>query len=94
MPHRQLHLLCYDIACRKRLARALKLTRTYATGGQKSVHEIFVTEYERDKLVKDMRELLDLRVDRFLLLRLDSRSPVRTLGKAIPPGEPSLFLVS
>ena len=94
MTQRQLHLACYDIACPNRLARALKLTRTYATGGQKSVHEVFLTETERDKMVRDMSELLDLGVDRFLLLRLDPRSPVRVLGKAIAPTEPRIFLVT
>ena len=94
MTQRQLHLACYDIACPKRLARALKLTRTYATGRQKSVHEVFLTETERDKMVRDMSELLDLGVDRFLLLRLDPRSPVLVLGKAIAPAEPRIFLVT
>ena len=94
MTQRQLHLACYDVACPKRLARALKLTRTYATGGQRSVHEVFLTETERDTMVRNMRELLDLSADRFLLLRLDPRSPVRTLGKATAPAERSIFLVT
>lgn len=94
MPQRQLHLACYDVACHKRLARALKLARRYATGGQKSVHEIFLTEAERDTLVADMRQLLDLSTDRFLLLRLDPRSRVFTLGKAIQPADPDFFYVA
>jgi len=94
MPQRQLHLACYDVACRKRLSRALKLARRYATGGQKSVHELFLTEAERDSLVADMRQLLDLSTDRFLLLRLDPRSRVYTLGKAIQPADPDFFYIA
>ncbi len=94
MTTRQLHLACYDVACPRRLTRALKLARRYATGGQKSVHELFLTEAERDALVQDMRHLLDLGTDRFLLLRLDPRSRVHTLGKAVPPADPEFFYVA
>ncbi len=93
MPHRDLHLACYDIAEPRRLSAALKLARRYATGGQKSVHEIFLTPFERDTLVADMRVLLDLVTDRFLLLRLDPRSRVFTLGKAIPPADPDHYYI-
>ena len=94
MTTRQLHLACYDVACPRRHTRALKLARRYATGGQKSVHELFLTEAERDALVQDMRHLLDLSTDRFLLLRLDPRSRVHTLGKAVPPADPDFFYVA
>lgn len=94
MTQRQLHLACYDVACPKRLVRALKLARRYATGGQKSVHEIYLTEAERNDLVADMQQLLDLSTDRFLLLRLDPRSRVMTLGKAIAPADPDFFYVA
>ena len=94
MTTRQLHLACYDVACPRRLTRALKLARRYATGGQKSVHELFLTEAERDDLVQDMRHLLNLSTDRFLLLRLDPRSRVHTLGKAVPPADPDFFYVA
>jgi CRISPR-associated protein Cas2 len=40
-----------------------------------------------------MRNLLDLSTDRFLLLRLDPRSRVFTLGKALPPADPDYFYV-
>jgi CRISPR-associated protein Cas2 len=93
MPHRDLHLACYDVTEPRRLSAALKLARRYATGGQKSVHELFLTATERTNLVDDMRNLLDLSTDRFLLLRLDPRSRVFTLGKALPPADPDYFYV-
>ncbi len=93
MSERELHLAAYDISEPRRLTAALKLTRTYATGGQKSVHEIYLTPAERSALVQDMGALMDLSTDRFLLLRLDPRSRVHTLGKAVAPSDPDYFYV-
>lgn len=93
MPQRDLHLACYDITEPRRLVAALKLARCYATGGQKSAHELFLTPAERDTLVRDMGALIDPGSDRFLLLRLDPRSRVYTLGKAVAPADPDYFYV-
>jgi CRISPR-associated protein Cas2 len=93
MTQRYLHLAAYDISEPRRLSAALKLTRTYATGGQKSVHELFLTPAERQALVEDMSMLIDMDADRFLLLRLDPRSRVHTLGKAVVPADPDYFYV-
>jgi len=93
MPHRDLHLACYDVAEPRRLSAALKLARRYATGGQKSAHELFLTCAERETLVTDMRALLDAATDRFLLLRLDPRSKLFALGKAVAPADPDYFYV-
>ena len=93
MPARDLHLAAYDISEPRRLTAALKLTRAYATGGQKSVHELFLTPAERQRLVEDMSVLIDMDTDRFLLLRLDPRSRVHTLGKALAPADPDYFYI-
>ncbi len=93
MPQRALHLAAYDISEPRRLVAALKLMRAYATGGQKSVHELYLTPAERQSLVEDMGVLMDLETDRFLLLRLDPRSRVHTLGKAVTPSDPDFFYV-
>jgi CRISPR-associated protein Cas2 len=93
MPSRDLYLAAYDICEPRRLSAALKLTRTYATGGQKSVHELFLTTAECTRLVEDMSVLLDLDTDRFLLIKLDPRSRVHTLGIAITPADPDYFYV-
>jgi len=93
MTHRDLYLACYDISVPRRLVAALKLTRAYATGGQKSVHEIFMTHAERANLLDDMRVLLDPETDRFMLLRLDPRNKVHALGKAIKPVDPDYFYI-
>lgn len=93
MAQRDLYLAAYDISEPRRLNAALKRTRAYATGGQKSVHELFLTPVERQKLVADMSVLIDMATDRFLLLRLDPRSRVHTLGKAVAPADPDYFYV-
>lgn len=93
MPQRALHLAAYDISEPRRLVAALKLMRAFATGGQKSVHELYLTPAERQSMVEDMGVLMDLETDRFLLLRLDPRSRVHTLGKAVTPSDPDFFYV-
>ena len=91
--HRHLHLACYDVSEPERLLAALRLTRVYATGGQKSVHELYLSPSERTHLIEDMSALLDLNTDRFLLLRLDPRSKVHALGTAVRPADPDHFYV-
>jgi CRISPR-associated protein Cas2 len=93
MPQRALHLAAYDISEPRRLVAALKLMRAFATGGQKSVHELYLTSAERQSMVEDMGVLMDLETDRFMLLRLDPRSRVHTLGKAVTPSDPDFFYV-
>lgn len=93
MPQRTLHLAAYDISEPRRLVAALKLMRAFATGGQKSVHELYLTPAERQSMVEDMGVLMDLATDRFLLLRLDPRSRMYTLGKAVTPSDPNFFYV-
>lgn len=93
MLKRDLYLACYDMAQPRRLSAALKLARAYATGGQKSVHEMYLTPAERAQLIEDMSVLLQHDTDRFLLVRLDPRSRVHTLGRAVVPVDPDYFYV-
>lgn len=90
---RDLYLACYDVSQPRRLKAALKLARAYSTGGQKSVHELFMTPAERTQLIEDMSVLLQHDTDRFLLVRLDPRSRVHTLGRAVVPVDPDYFYV-
>jgi CRISPR-associated protein Cas2 len=92
--NRRLHLAAYDISDDSRLAAALRTVREYATGGQKSVHEVFVNERERKQLLSDIESTIDPATDSFMLVRLDSRLPVRTLGTATVPRDSRYFLVA
>ncbi len=93
MTLRQLHLVAYDIADPGRLDAVMQSVRAFATGGQKSVYECFLTPAERGALLADLALLIDEESDRLLLLRLDPRPKVVTLGIAVPPVDPPYYLV-
>ena len=78
--HRDLYLAFCDVAHPRRLAAALKLIRSYSVVGQKSVHELWMTNEERDTMVQDMFALLNPDHDRFQIIAIDPRSKVYTLG--------------
>lgn len=93
MTERNLFLAAYDVASPRRLAAALACVRAYRTGGQKSVHEIFLTPADRCELLHDMSLLLDVSEDRFLLIRLDPRARTWLLGLARAPADDNFFYV-
>jgi CRISPR-associated protein Cas2 len=94
METRALYLAAYDVADPRRLRAALDLVKGYSTGGQKSVHECFLTAGERARLLRAMEAVLVDAEDSFLLLRLDPRARVFTLGKAVEPMDAPYFHVS
>jgi CRISPR-associated protein Cas2 len=94
METRLLYLAAYDVCDPRRLRAALDLVKGYSTGGQKSVHECFLTAGERARLLCDMEAVLNESEDSFLLLRLDPRARVFTLGKAIEPMDAPYFHVA
>ncbi|MEK0085288.1 CRISPR-associated protein Cas2 [Benzoatithermus flavus] len=85
MPKRALHLVAYDIRCPRRLARVLHVVKAWSTGGQRSVHECWLTAGERAALEQELAAVIDRREDSVLLIRLDTARAVRTLGIARPP---------
>jgi CRISPR-associated protein Cas2 len=90
---RNLYLVSYDICHPRRLARALKTVRAYATGGQKSVHECWLEPGELAVLKRDLEAVINTGEDSVLFVRLDPRMKPRTLGIARPPADPSFFFV-
>lgn len=90
--HRHLYLAAYDIRSNRLRAAALRLLRAHATGGQKSVHEVWLTASEKRAVLNDMPHLLQEQ-DRFCLLRLDPRSRSHVLGTAEAPADPDYFYV-
>jgi CRISPR-associated protein Cas2 len=91
MTQRTLYLAAYDITDPSRLRRALHVLRDYATGGQKSVFECFLTPAEKQELETRMNELLDHEADRFFTLRLCPRRKPLTLGIGTRPVDPTYF---
>ena len=93
MSTRQLYLAAYDISCNRRLRKALYVLRGFASGGQKSVFECFLTAAEKARLLEDISLVIDPAEDRFILLKLAGAKHVRTLGKAVPPQDGSFYYV-
>lgn len=91
MSQRKLYLAAYDIADDNRLRQGLSILRDYATGGQKSVFECFLTDAEKQELLESMEQLIDPEEDRFFLLRLSQNAKTRTLGGAESPDEKRFF---
>jgi CRISPR-associated protein Cas2 len=91
MSGRDLYIAAYDICSPRRLRAALKLVKGHATGGQKSAYECFLTPAERRDLLRDLRGVIEPGEDRVLLIRLDPRSRVHTLGIADPPQDAPFF---
>lgn len=91
--NRRLYLAAYDVAHPRRLRATLELIKGYATGGQKSAYECWLSEGEKTALLHDMALVLEEDKDSFLLIGLDPRSPVQTLGQAETPADPDLFYI-
>ena len=92
MPDRILYLAAYDVTDPGRLQAALQVLKGYACGGQKSVFECFLTDREQRALVWEVRQVLDLACDRFLLLPL-GQVTTRALGIAVAPADPEFYYV-
>ncbi len=94
MPERSLYLAAYDVADRRRRAAALHVVKAYATSGQKSAYEVFLSDSEKGDLLLEMGQLIDDEDDRFFLVRLDPRSRTYVLGVAEAPVDPPYFYVA
>ena len=90
---RTLYLAAYDVSDDRRLKAALHCVRAYATGGQKSVHEVWLYPEEKGDLIADMALILHPSEDSFLLIRLDARQTIRTLGLGVVPRDLDWFYV-
>ncbi len=93
MPDRDLYLAAYDVTDADRLQAALHVLKGYASGGQKSVFECFLTARERLALLAEVRGMLDAAEDRFLLLLLPDAGGIRALGIAVRPSDPDFYYV-
>lgn len=91
---RRLYLAAYDVTELNRLRASLELVKAYATGGQKSAYECWLSETEKSELLHNMALLLNEAEDRFVLIGLDPRSNIHTLGKAITSTDPNTFYIS
>lgn len=91
MTQRSLFLAAYDVADPRRLKLSLELIKGHATGGQKSAYECYLNDTEKYRLLHDICLVLNEEADSFLLIGLDPRSRVFTLGRAVEPADPEHF---
>lgn len=94
MSQRTLYIAAYDITEPDRLRAALYVLKGYASGGQKSVFECFLTDSEKADLIEAVQNVIDTAEDRFFLVRLDPRMQVRVMGIAVKPVDPDFFYIS
>lgn len=93
MTKRTLTLVAYDISDHRSRARALKASKAFGLGGQKSVHECALTAAESSELKARLVALIDQEKDRLMFLKLDPRTQVRALSRSTAAKAPILFYV-
>ena len=93
MTSRTLTLIAYDIVSERSRVKALKAVRAFGVDGQKSVHECALTQSERRELSSRLREIVDPKTDRLMIMRLDPRSQVHALSEPKPAAPPTLLYV-
>ena len=90
---RNLYIVAYDIADPKRLRKLHRIVKQYATGGQKSAFECFLTSTERAELVKRGCLVINKKEDRFALLPVELRGQSILKGIALPAADPDFYYV-
>lgn len=94
LKHRRLYLIAYDISSHDIRRQALRICRKYATGGQRSIHECWLSDGEYGDVLADLSLIIDPESDRITSVLLDGRQPVHTLGRATEPLNPTLLVVA
>ena len=90
---RTLYLIAYDISHPKRLNRVRHFLKGYSTGGQKSVYECFLTDWELEDVSDGLEERIKETQDRIHIFTMDGRSKTHTLGIAAQPCDPAYFYI-
>lgn len=88
---RQFYLAAYDISDLARQQRARQTVCAFAVDGQRSVYECWLTPAEANRLAATTGAQLDPATDSFLLLHLDPRGRIVSLGRAAPARRADCF---
>lgn len=91
--HRKLYLAAYDIRDPRRLAKVLRVIKGFASGGQKSVYECWLTPLEHRSLREQISAVLDVSEDALALIPLIAQQPPIMLGVARAPADPDFFYI-
>lgn len=73
MSLRATYLVCYDVACPRRLRRVHQFLLGFKVGGQKSFFECWLTQQELRNVKENLAELIDQVDDRVHIFQLDPR---------------------
>lgn len=93
MATRGLYITAYDVSNPRRRRQIHHVVKGYASGGQRSAFECFLSAKERTELGADVCALMDGDEDRFALLRVEERTEAILLGIATPAVDPKLHYV-
>lgn len=93
MTKRVLYIAACDVSDPSRLRKVHHVIKRFATDGQKSVFECFLTPSEREELLADARAVIDEDEDRLALIRIEERARPMLLGIATPAVDPDFFYV-
>ena len=88
---RHLFLIGYDISSARRRRLALKAVKGHAIGGQKSLHECWLTAGELQQTMATLRAVIEPSTDRVVFVRLDPRAAIHTGGVAVKPHDGEFF---
>lgn len=90
---RKLYLVAYDVRQPKRLAAALKVVKGFASGGQKSAYECWLTTRELVCLYGRLLGVLEMQSDSVAFFPLELQRPMSALGTAVAPADPEFFYI-
>lgn len=87
--NRSLFLIAYDVRNPRRLRHVHHVLKDFASGGQKSAFECYLSPAERKELLLRVEQEMDGDEDSLLLIRLGSGASVELLGRAVKPMDES-----
>ena len=90
---RRLFVVSYDIRDKKRLKRALGVVRDYASGGQYSCYECYLSTAEQLELIGRMQQIM-ADEDGLFVIEISQPYIVTTLGKAQLPQDLEIFILN
>ena len=87
--NRSLFLIAYDVRNPRRLRHVHHVLKDFASGGQKSAFECYLSQSEHKELLQRVTQQMDGNEDALLMIKLGARDAVELLGKAIKPMDES-----
>ena len=86
------YILTYDIACPKRIAKALKTCRKYLHWIQNSVFEGELTESQYNRLLKELKQIIEEDEDSLITFCLNDRRYLQKTVTGVEKNDISNFI--